>query len=213
MSRYKALTGIKMKDKRSRILALLLIWLSIISTTSAKQGEAPGSWSWANKTLDSVPIYHLPAIDSANLLARTQQQKGSGPLQFAIPHAVSIMPYNSGQWTELANGSRIWRLRFHAGGATDFNFGFNRYVLPENAKLHIYSEEEPYYQGPYTHLDNKIHGQFWTPLVPGAKAVLELFLPATVTQPITLEITTIGTRLQRLIWILRWSAFGKTRRV
>ena len=71
----------------------------------------------------------------------------------------------------------IWRYRFRARGATDLNFGFTTFHLPPGAQLQIYSETERYHEGPYTSRDNKPHGELWTPMVPGDRAAIELFVP------------------------------------
>ena len=79
-----------------------------------------------------------------------------------------------------------------SAGATDLNFGFTRYWLPPGATLHILSGEENYFQGPYTDGDNKPHGQLWTPVVPGERAVLELYVPPDATVQPDLMLSRIG---------------------
>jgi hypothetical protein len=92
-----------------------------------------------------------------------------------------VTPATHGTWEELPEG-RLWRLRFASAGATDLNFGFTSFWLPEGATLHICSESEPYAQGPFTARDNKPHRQLWTPVVPGGGACLELFVPTRTTE-------------------------------
>jgi len=91
---------------------------------------------------------------------------------------VAITPFTHGTWEVLPGGDRLWRLRVSCPGATDINLGFTRFRLPRGATLHLTSETTDYYQGPYTWRDNREHGQFWTPVVPGDLAVLEVYIPA-----------------------------------
>ena len=76
--------------------------------------------------------------------------------------------------------------------ATDLNFGFKRYQLPPGATLHIIGEADGYYQGPYTSDNNKDHGELWTAVVPGERAVIELFVPTGAAFEPELELGRIG---------------------
>ncbi len=60
--------------------------------------------------------------------------------------------------------------------------------LPPGATLHVISEKQNYFHGPYTNADNQDHGQFWTPMVPSDSAVIELYLPAKVVNNSALEL-------------------------
>jgi len=113
-------------------------------------------------------------------------------MRFALPADVSISPDQGGTWENLPNGARLWRLRVHAPNATDLNFGFKRYRLPPGATLHIIGEADGYYQGPNTSDDNKVHGELWTAVVPGERAVLELFVPSDAAFEPELELGRIG---------------------
>jgi hypothetical protein len=171
-----------------------LFLLTTADNAGARQDAPPHSWSLLTKSLDEVEIYPLPAVDRVDQLGKARAQlKGADPMPFAVPNDVSITPDNAGTWTELADGSRIWQLRFHAEGATDFNFGFVQYRLPAGAELHVYSEDKSYYQGPYTSRDNKPHDQLWTPVVPTAAAVVELFVPPDADTKVLLELGRVST--------------------
>jgi hypothetical protein len=50
-----------------------------------------------------------------------------------------LTPTNSGTWEQLPEG-RLWRLRVSSKGATDLNFGFTQFWLPEGASLYVMSE-------------------------------------------------------------------------
>jgi hypothetical protein len=84
-------------------------------------------------------------------------------------------------------------LRIFSPGATDLNVGFTTFWLPEGATLHLAAENEPYYQGPYTAQDNSPRGQLWTPVIPGNRAVIELFVPAQSTQQPRIVLGQVGT--------------------
>jgi hypothetical protein len=78
------------------------------------------------------------------------------------------------------------------------NLGFSRFWLPEGATLHLISESNAYYQGPYTSKDNQAHGQLWTPVIPGSGLVIELFVPAQAKAEPQLVLSQVGTGYRNL---------------
>jgi len=153
--------------------ALLLIPLCCL----ARQGTPPLSRQLKLQRLQTVRQITLAPIDAPAEKAEDARIGVPTPLRFAVPTSVQITPATDGTWEQVAGG-RLWRLRIASAGATDLNFGFSTCWLPDGATLHIYSEDEDYFQGPYSVRDNKPHRQLWTPVVPGSRAVIELFVPA-----------------------------------
>jgi hypothetical protein len=158
------------------LLGLLLLALG--GTAEARHGAPPRSASAEVAPRSELPERVLPAIDVEARLAEDASRPGPGPQRFAVPHDEKVTPATHGTWEGLADGGRLWRYRVFAPGAASLNFGFTRYRLPPGATLHIVGEDEDGYEGPYTHADNKDHGQLWTPIVPGGRAVVELYVPA-----------------------------------
>ncbi|ETX06040.1 MAG: hypothetical protein ETSY2_19425 [Candidatus Entotheonella gemina] len=149
--------------------------------------------------LSAVEVADVPAIDAQAEFAAAEQVAllAPGPQSYAIPTAVHLTPQTAGTWEALPKGSRLWRLRVLAPGATDLNFGFTRYRLPQGAALHIISSSEDHYEGPFTAEDNRIHGQLWTPVIPGDEAVIELYVPSGGEEP-ELVLSHIGSGFRDL---------------
>lgn len=143
----------------------------------ARQGTPPLSRQQKVQDLASVQQLVMPGTDKRAQLDADARIGVTTPLRFAVPETVHVTPTTHGTW-EPVRGGRLWRLRVLSAGATDLNFGFSDCSLPDGATLHVYSEEEEYVQGPYNARDNKLHGQLWTPVLPGSRAVIELFVPA-----------------------------------
>jgi len=129
--------------------------------------------------------------DPQSELAADAALRATTPLRFAVPTTVGVSPAAHGTWEQLPEG-RLWRLRVASVGATDLNFGFSQFWLPEGATLHICSEDVAYFQGPYTAGDNKAHRQLWTPVVPGGSGYIELFVPAQTAEEPRLVLSQIG---------------------
>lgn len=180
-----------MRLKHILPLLCLCLFFSHSAALYAGRGAPPRHWRGA-QDLQKVVRMRLPAIDPVAKLADDAQKTGPGPLRFAEPMKVDLTPGKDGTWETLADGSRVWRLRFQAPGATDLNFGFKEYRLPKGAELLIYNEAQDYFQGPFTAKHNKKHGQLWTPVVPGDSAVLELHLPAGGEKNLKLKLTRVG---------------------
>src|SRR5437870_11943890 len=110
---------------------------------------------------------------------------------------VEVTPATHGTWERLPDG-RLWRLRIVSAGATNLNFGFSNFWLPEGATAHFCSETEAYFQGPYTARDNKPHGQLWSPVVPGGSAFIDFFAPNQATEEPRLVLSQIGRGYRNL---------------
>ncbi|HQN96353.1 MAG TPA: proprotein convertase P-domain-containing protein [Thermoanaerobaculales bacterium] len=147
---------------------------------AARTGVPPMSHTAQLAPLDQVAVLPLESIDREALLAEDEAAKAGStakPLRVASPVDLEVTPADAGTWERLPGGGWVWRLRVHAPNATDLNFGFSRYRLAVGATLHVWSEDYDYVEGPYTAADASHAGDLWTPVVPGERAVIELFEP------------------------------------
>jgi hypothetical protein len=169
-----------------RLPLLALLWACCLAVQARQAGE-PRSWSLPATKATAIPLLELEPVDAAALLAEDAAgagaAKGGGALRFAIPRSLHLTPARGGRWLALADGGRLWQARLRVPGATDLNLTLSRFALPRGATLHLFSAGERYYEGPYTAADMRAHGRFWSPVVPGEEAVLELYLPAGAGEP------------------------------
>ena len=172
--------------------------LGAAAQLGAHQGTPPLSLQGKALPLTVVPRVVLATTDVAAELAADAKGAKPLPLQFAVPQHVLLTPANSGAWEQLPDGL-LWRLRVVSTNATDLNFGFTTFWLPPGASLHVMSEGEGYYQGPYTAADNTPAGQLWTPPVPGGAAIIELFVPTGAKEEPRLVLTPSVNRLPGLV--------------
>jgi hypothetical protein len=157
----------------------------------ARQGALPTSRRVQARPLQAVPQLVITPTDVQAELAKDVGASKSAPLRFAAATEVTVTPATHGSW-EAVPGGRIWRLRILSAGATDLNFGFSTSWLSAGATLHVYAEDEDYVQGPYAARDNKPHGELWTPVLPGSRAVIELFVPADAAEQPQILLSHIG---------------------
>jgi subtilisin-like proprotein convertase family protein len=153
----------------------------------AREGEPPKSFSQNLSFETSKTVVELPAVNVNQLLQKHQYQPGEAkPLRFAVPNEVSFDPRQDGQWLTIEEGpytgDRIWQMRFSAKNATDMNFGLSQFHLPKGVELHFisYADSPAYYDGPYTHQDNRKYNEFWSAPLPGGEVGIELYVPKSV---------------------------------
>jgi len=186
-----------MKRRLASFAAGAAVWLVVAaSIVDARQGDLPYSLANEAKLATELPIIDVDALDAARRRADVDPaQKADAPRdkrqRVADDNAVSITPQHDGRWSDLSDGSRLWRVRVRAGGATDLRCGFGRFALPQGATLYVIGADR-YYQGPYTAADAYI-GRFQAAVVPGDLATIELRVPAgVVLAEDALELSSVG---------------------
>ena len=133
--------------------------------------------------LDRVELHRMPAVDTAKLKAEDAGKVDfDGPRRFAKALPAHITPFDAGAWEDLDANHVVWRLRIESRNAKSLNFGFSRYRMPEGGYLLIYpAAQSATYDllvlNEYTAADNKAHGQLWTAITPGSRAMLEVVVP------------------------------------
>ncbi|MFH1844642.1 MAG: FlgD immunoglobulin-like domain containing protein [bacterium] len=165
----------------------------VISLAGGAPGELPTAWIQSVRALDTVARVQTPALDLEAIREEDERREWQGlPYRFAIPNPVAVTPETDGTWEQLADGSRLWRLRVLTPGSRSVNFGFSRYRLSPGAKLTIYATAGSGLPYCFTAADNEAHGQLWTPVVLAADVMLELTLPPAGGHRYELELTAIN---------------------
>jgi hypothetical protein len=165
-------------------LAVLILGFTV--SGFAKMYEEPKSFSLKDQSMEQVQLKILPKVDVEPLLAedraRGKDPEHPGPYRFAVAIDVAFTLDNSGTWRTLADG-RLWRLRIQSEGAKSLNLGITRFDMPKGAKLWIYDPGHTHVEGPYTSRHRSHRGSLWTPIIEGDEIVVEVFVPAGVSQP------------------------------
>lgn len=162
----------------SGLIFLLFCLISPSVDSQISQGGNPPSWK-NSKITYNVSLISLPQIDVEALKAEDKQDQllKDIPFRFAYGHQVNITTNNSGSWTYLANGDRVWMVEIESKGALSINLTFNDYHLPEGAELFIYSHDKKYKIGALTAFNNKDFRQLGTAPIPGDRVIVEYFEP------------------------------------
>ncbi|MEM7289502.1 MAG: hypothetical protein AAF412_03865, partial [Pseudomonadota bacterium] len=151
-------------------------------------------------SIESLETARFGALDLDAIAAEDQLNEAFGkPPRFALPNEVSISPLLHGDWSEDGDMS-IWRYRVSAEVATSLNFGFDQVFMPKGARLYIYTVdaasrgEMDVYEvlGPYGTEINETHRQFWTPIIQGEDVVIELNVPTSNRDQVSLELIRVN---------------------
>src|SRR5688572_14420803 len=120
----------------------------------------------------------LPAIDLDQITGEDLEREKQGEFErFAVTQPVSLNLNNSGTWSVLPNGDKIWRIKVTCTGALATMFFFTDFYLPAGARMHVYNEDKSKVIGAFTSYNNHESGIFATDNIPGETAIIEYYEP------------------------------------
>lgn len=135
----------------------------------------------------------LPALDMAKVEAEDAANSRNGNLElFSRYHHVNLNTHNSGIWTTMPNGDKMWRLKITATDAIATHLTYDKFYLPEGTIMYIYNEDYSDIIGGYTSANNKKSGMFGTSNVVGESCIIEYYQPNTVSGEATISIDRVG---------------------
>lgn len=171
----------KLAVDMKKIISLLLFSIGLQSFSQISEGGIPTSFSFDKKNITLPNNYKSMALQSPDLslivIEDEKNEKAGKPYRAAVnlPTNLSI---NNGTWTELPDGSRLWRLGISAAGAKALGIYFSeKLMIPEGGKLHVYNASKSQFIGAYTY---KTDGFTAMEMVQGDFITLEYYAPSSV---------------------------------
>ena len=143
-----------------------------VSTGGLPYGLSP---AFQSKSKLATSTTSVPALDMKRI-----QREDKGPIgaaRFAAPATVDIQPQSHGDWIDLENGDRLWRLELKAADAFGLFLTFDEFYLPAGSYLYCYSPDGRQVKGGYTSANNPTSGQFLIGMIEGESAILEYYEP------------------------------------
>lgn len=126
-----------------------------------------------------APVITMPQIDIDKLLEEDRvNDLQNMPWRFAQAFTVQHDLNNSGRWTELPNGDRIWQLKFSCPGALSINFLYDDFYMPKDALLFVYSGDRKQVIGAFGSHNNRPTNKFATEIIFDEEAIIEYYEPA-----------------------------------
>lgn len=172
------------------VFSLLLIFAGTTAATDTSSSQ-PLSQSLLQKS-NAVETIQLPPLDVLDLQTKSAENMQMGsPVKFAETHIMSLAPKSQGKW-EVVNSTQgsesIWRMRLLSPNGKSINLGFTKYKMPHGGRMFLYADGYTQLRGPFTDLNNKAHGEFWSPIIKGQAVTIELNIPTDKVDELELEL-------------------------
>lgn len=167
---------------KKTLLAACVMFLTMGAFAQVKDLGGPISWRGKLPAHIVIPKHTMPGFDmeakriedSINDLTKDQ------PWQFGYKYDTDITTQNSGVWTDLPNGNRLWRTAIECPGALTVNLLFEDFDLPAGAHIYVYDVNETNRVGAYTSINNRPDGFMGTEIIHGEEVIVEYYEPASV---------------------------------
>ena len=142
-------------------------------------------YSWRNPSLFSerqIPVFVASKIDKSRFEKEdAENEKSNDFFRFSYPHSVNLNLMNSGKWTVLENGDRVWQLKIQCLEATSIHLFFDKFNLIGDSRLFVYSLDRKFKIGGFTTKNNKgskgYPGKLATQILKSSGVILELYEP------------------------------------
>ncbi|HQW06661.1 MAG: trypsin-like peptidase domain-containing protein [Flavobacteriales bacterium] len=172
-----------MKDLKTKFwISCSLILLCSSGQAQIGYGGRPIGLSRGASLLTPTHAVTLPTVDHASLIQADEAAMATGvkgPYRFGYNHATDLGMRTHGTWTTLRNGDRVWQLSIHCPGALSINFVFDRFVIPEGAKVYVYTPEQVQL-GAFDQSSNGGRSSMGVTQLPGERITIEYQEPAAV---------------------------------
>jgi len=182
-----------MKKTTFSIIIYLLIFANVNKSFSQISiGGTPISFT-KNINLNNIDKIFLQAPSISIVEKQDNFSKKNGQeLRIGLSITAELSPKNSGTWTKLKDGSKIWQLEIISKGAKAIGLYYDKFSIPKGGKLYIYSEDKKQLKGAFTSINNNNKQEFATELILGDKVIIEYNQPAYVNEDLDLFIGEIS---------------------
>lgn len=125
------------------------------------------------RALSDIPLVVMPPADSVH-----EEVLECGGLKFAHKFEVDINVKERGAKFSLADGSDVYRLSVKSDGAYSLNIIFSKFILPDGARLFVYTPGKQQILGAFTADNASRSGRFAVAPLDGDVLVVEYIEPA-----------------------------------
>jgi hypothetical protein len=173
-------------------LMLIVGIVSFATGLVAQTTNLGGPYSWSNPlislTPEIMPSFNQSLLESEDIL---NDQSKDAPWRFGYKYNTDYNLSNSGEWTYLQNGDKVWRIGINCPGALTVNLLLEDVNFPDGAYLYMYDVDETNRVGAYTKKNNRTDGLLGTELVHGENVIVEYYEPANVSGQGTFTISNV----------------------
>ncbi len=158
------------------ILCVLIVSNIPALSLESRKDLSPKSQIYNENISQQIHSIVLAEVDNAELKSLySSNERKTG--RFGHERWLPVNLKYEGTWDNITDG-RILRLQITSPNALGLRVYFNKFWLPENATLHFYDSSGAHILGAYTSANNRNHGEFISPSIPGAIVTIEYYEPA-----------------------------------
>lgn len=174
---------------------LTLSFLAIYMLIFGQQGDGgtPKGLTYFVKSGIEIANYSFdqPDIDKLKAEDRITDSLKTGPWRFGYNYSTSLDLYNSGTWSTMKNGDKIWIMEISSERAKTINLTFSNTSIPEGNELYVYNPDKSFVLGKFTN-KHIYKGELGAELVPGNTVLVEYYVPSMNSDNIgNVEISTV----------------------
>ena len=129
----------------------------------------------------TADVVTMPAVSNEFLMWRSRQiQEEAGglkPLRFAHTFEVQFSPSTHGSWNLSEDGWHIWQFTIRSEGALSLNLIFERFALPGQARMYLFTSGQQFVSGAFTARNNSESGIFSVSPLPGDELTVQYEIP------------------------------------
>lgn len=164
------------------LLLPALLFLNSVKAQPSKGGTPKSFYVTKTQAIQSISAEEVTVPDVVSLGLLDEADEKTGALR-KIGRGVTVnyTPQSSGTWDNLADGSKIWRLKLHLPNALAVGVYYDQFYLPFGSELYLYNETKSQILGKYDSDNNPVSGPFSTELVEGQTVTIEYYQPSWVT--------------------------------
>jgi lysyl endopeptidase len=122
---------------------------------------------------------------------REEDKLSKSNFRFAVPIAVDFNTQNSGVWSDLPTGGRMWQLKIRSRNALGLATTFENFELPEGSKLFMYSPDYKQVFGAYDASTNPESHRLLVGLTKGEDAIIEYIETKKPTKAVDFKISQV----------------------
>lgn len=166
---------------RKNLSAFTLLFLFTALQAQVNRNIPPVSSLVSSEFFTTLAQINLPPfnLQAAIELDKAEAERNEMP-KFSRSIFTDITFKNSGTWTVLPNGSRVWRLQITSKDAEALLPYFKKFYLPKGSSFHVYTPDREEMIGAFTNENNPTDGYYATGLIHGETCILEYFEPLEV---------------------------------
>lgn len=168
-----------------KIYLAVFLACSIGGAVQAQISEGGLPWSMKNELVASQNVSKVifPEPDYAQYLAEDEADAKAGlakPYRVAAIVPSDINLQNSGTWTYLEDGSKIWRMEISVPNAKALRFNYDKFNLPVGVRFYLKNESGTQVLGAFTNKNTSPSEVFAHEEIQGSVTTLEIDIDATV---------------------------------